>query len=178
MSPVAPSSGHASKALLLAGATILVGMLALWGASVLLTNRHNGRAGARTLGGVVSLGKADTLAKSIDKARRPVFYPDVSGNHERDLYLQHRGTDPKTGWTAFLVAVPDAPAGCVWQWNDGLDRFDASCDAARHAPPDGAGLVRYPVRVEEDTVRVDLRSSTPGPGTTAPPEPGTTTVTT
>lgn len=177
MSPVAPSSGHASKALLLAGATILVGMLVLWGASVLLTNRHNDRAGTRTLGGIVTLGKAETLAKSIDKARRPVFYPDVSGNHERDLYLQHRGTDPEAGWSAFLVAVPDAPDGCVWQWNDGLDRFDASCDPDRHAPADGAGLVRYPVRVEDDTVKVDLRSSTPGPGTTPTTEPRTTVTT-
>lgn len=159
MSPVAPSSGHASKALLLAGATILIGMLAIWGASVMLTNRHNARAPHRTLGGVVTLGKAEKLAEQIDKARSPIFFPDVSGNHERDLYLQHRGSDPNTGWSAFLVAVPDAPEGCVWKWNDGRDRFDASCDPGRHAPADGAGLVSYPVRVEEETLKVDLRSS-------------------
>lgn len=159
MSPVAPSSGHASKALLLSGATILIGMLAVWGASVLLTNRHNSRAPERTLGGVVKLGDAKNLAKKIDSARRPIFFPDVSGNHERDIYLQHRGTDPKTGWTAFLVAVPNAESGCVWEWNDGLDRFDASCDSGRHAPADGAGLVSYPVKVEEGTIKVDLRTS-------------------
>ncbi len=168
MSPVAPSSGHASRALLLAFATILVGMAALWGASVLLTNRHNGRAGTRQLGGIVKLGSVSKLAEQIDTARQPIFYPDVSGNHERDLYLQHRGRDLGTGWSAFLVAVPDAPDGCIWKWNDGLDRFDASCDRSRHAPADGAGLVRYPVTVRDDHVEVDLRSNTPGPGTVAP----------
>ena len=157
MSPVAPSSGHASKALLLALATIVRGMGALYGASVLLTNRHNDRARDAQVGGVVSLGRADHLAKEIADGKQPVYFPDASGNGLRSVYVQHTGSSLTTGWTAFLAQVPDAASDCLWQWNATTRRFDASCNHARHAPASGAGLANYPVTVADGRLSVDLR---------------------
>jgi hypothetical protein len=58
MSPVAPSSGHASRALVLSFLVVALGMGLVWGASAVLTSRHINRSDARTVGGVVNLGSA------------------------------------------------------------------------------------------------------------------------
>jgi hypothetical protein len=160
VSPVAPSSGHASKALLLAVGAIVVGMAALYGASVLLTNRHNGRAPTSPAGGIVSLGTTKHLAQEISDGAQPVFFPDSSGNNLRAVYVQHSGPDRDTGWTAFLAQVPGAANDCLWQWNATTRQFDASCDHTRHAPADGAGLETYPVVVADGHLKIDFRTRT------------------
>ncbi len=105
MSPVAPSSGHASRALVLSLVAVVVGMGAVWGASMLITSRHNQRAAQTSVGGVVDLGRATKLAGQISRdGGVPVYYPDVSGNNARSVYVTHRGTDPDHG----LVGVPRA----------------------------------------------------------------------
>jgi hypothetical protein len=159
LSPVAPSSGHASKALLLAVGAIVAGMVALYGASVLLTNRHNERAQSAPAGGVVSLGTTKHLAKEISDGAQPVFFPDTSGNNLRSVWVQHTGASLDTGWTAFLAQVPGAANDCLWQWNATRRRFDASCDPTRHAPADGSGLETYPVVVADGRLKIDFRSS-------------------
>ena len=173
MSPVAPSSGHASKALLMAFGAIIVGMVALYGASVLLTNRHNERAQNAPTGGIVSLGTTRHLAAEIASGQQPVYFPDPSGNDLRSVYVQHAGGALDTGWTVFLAQVPDATERCLWQWNDATHRFDASCDKTRHAPADGAGLVHYPVTIIDDRLKVDFRSN-PSPIATTTSSTATT----
>lgn len=136
---------------------ILLGIGVLWGASALITNRHNSRVATQTVGGVVDLGSASKLLAQLERHDGvPIYYPDVSGNAARAVYLTHRGDRSSTGWTAFLAQVPGKDASCQWAWNKKTGRFDASCDATRHADRHGDGLLQYPLRVRKDRIRVDL----------------------
>lgn len=157
MSPVAPSSGHATRALTLAFTAILVGMLALWGASALFTTQHNSRAPQRSVGGIVDLGPAKSLARQIERGKGvPLYFPDVSGNSARSVYVAHRGTSPDTGWSAFLAQVPGKPNSCLWQWNTKQKAFEATCDPTLKADRSGTGLTHYPVRILKGRLKVDL----------------------
>lgn len=157
MSPVAPASGHASRAMILTFAVVVVGMLLVWGASVALTSRHNNRVQTEPVGGEVNLGDAKSLRAGIDKGDgAPIFFPDVSGNNARGVYINHEGDDLTTGWVAFLAQVPGEAADCLWQWDQKSGRFTTSCDSAKHADAMGTGLKQYPVHITEGRVKVDL----------------------
>lgn len=146
---------------------IVVGILVLWLVSVWLTNRHNERM-ATDSGGVVELGDATRLTAQFDRGGGvPIYFPDVSGNAERSVYLSHAEGPSDEGWTAFLAQVPGEPSSCQWEWNDDHARFDASCDPDRHADAHGEGLEQYPVEVVQGKLQVDLRSPLPA---AAPPE--------
>lgn len=163
MSPVQPTSGHATRALLIAVGTAAAVVLVLWGASVVLTHRHNTGRHSGTVGGEVTLGSASKLANEV-AGRGPIFYPDVSGNDLRNLFVQHSGTDPKQGWVAFLVQVPGERRGCVWEWQPRSRDFVASCDATRRLPGNALGVPHIPTRVtHNDRLVVDL-TTTPGNG--------------
>lgn len=140
---------------------ITVGILALWAASAWLTKRHNARV-ATDSGGIVELGSAAGLSAQFDRGDgAPIFFPDVSGNEERPVYLTHAGGPSEEGWTAFAAQVPDEPASCRWEWNPDSERLDASCDPDRHAAADGEDLEQYPVQIVDGKLRVDLRSPLP-----------------
>ena len=157
MSPVAPSSGHATRALTLTFAIVIVGMVVVWGASSLITKQHNSRASHGTIGGVVDLGSAKRLASQVDKGNGiPVYYPDVSGNSARSVYVSHIPGSATKGWSAFLAQVPGHAPSCLWEWNRATGRFDATCDKSLHADKHGAGLQHYPVTVKKGSVQVDL----------------------
>lgn len=161
---------------MIAAAGILVGVVLLWLASAALTARHNHRTGGINAGGVVELGNASRLAAQIRRGGdAPIYFPDVSGNNRRAVYLAHKGPGSASGWTAFLAQVPGATPSCQWQWNPTTRQLDASCDAQRHASGEGTGLVTYPVTVVKGKLRVDLRAqdrTTTTPPGTHPGEPG------
>jgi hypothetical protein len=159
MSPVQQTSGHATRALLLSGVTVGVVILVLWGASVVLTHRHNSGTHSGTVGGKITLAKASKLADEVAK-HGPIFYPDVSGNHLRDLYLQHVGAEPTKGWMAFLVQVPGAHQGCVWQWQAKRGQVVASCDPERTLAAAAPGLQHFPTTVTKGgKVEIDLTTT-------------------
>lgn len=158
MSPVRKPPPFSGRTLVIAAAAILVGVALLWAASAALTARHNHRTGGIGAGGVVELGNASRLAAQIRRGGDvPIYFPDVSGNDRRAVYLAHKGPGSNAGWTAFLAQVPGAAPSCQWQWNPTTRRFDASCDERRHASAEGTGLVTYPVTVVKGKLRVDLR---------------------
>lgn len=157
MSPVQQTSGHATRALVLALAAVAVAVGALYGASVLMTNRHNAKVHEGEVGGVVTIGKVTQLARHINGNDTPTFYPDTSGNHLRDLYVQHVGTDPDRGWIVFAAQVPEEEDGCVWQWQRAQNRFRATCDHGKTLSADAAGVPHYPVKVDHGKLKVDLR---------------------
>ena len=157
MSPVATSSGHASRALVLSFLVVFLGMGLLWGASVLITNRHNGRSASQTVGGVADFGRASKLLAQYERhGSVPIYYPDQSGSGTRSVYLTHQGERSSTGWSAFLAQVPGEDPSCLWAWNAETKQFDASCDKGRHADRHGEGLHHYPAKVVKDRLRVDL----------------------
>ncbi len=169
MSPIAKPPPFSGRTLVIAGVAIVVGVALLWVASAALTARHNNQTGTVATGGVVKLGDASRLAAQFRRGGDvPIYFPDVSGNARRAVYLTHTGAPSATGWTAFRAQVPGEDTSCQWEWNTDTGRFDASCDPTRHAPRDGAGLEQYPVTVQDGKLRLDLRSAHRATSTTAP----------
>ncbi len=160
MSPVERSSFRAGRTMIMSLVVIAIAVAVLWGASVLLTNRHNARV-VTDSGGKVELGKSSKLVAQFERGGDiPMYFPDVSGNAQRAVYLTHAGGHAAKGWSAFLAQVPGETSSCQWTWNRSDRRFDASCDPNRHADARGTGLVHYPVEVVRGKVQVDLGKGT------------------
>jgi hypothetical protein len=163
--PVAPSSGHASRALLVSAVAIVVLGASLWLATIALGGRNSTdvRLGDQTFQG----GSTERLAEEIAD-RGPIIYSDVSGERERDMILQHLGDDPDEGWYAFLAAPAEKARDCTWEWDRKEQLFRAGCDDSLTAPADGEGLKQFPVRVDDGRIDVDLNASTRATTTTTP----------
>jgi hypothetical protein len=150
--PVAQSRGHAGKALLVASVSVVL-LLGL--ALVVASLASRGDVKINLGDDRFDAGKVENIAKAIDKGHGlPILYQDLVGR-DRNLYVQHKGTDPATGWTAFGAFDPDHPSCTV-----GIDRakqtlVDAS-DPPRTFPKDGTGLRHYPVVVQDGRLHVDL----------------------
>jgi hypothetical protein len=91
---------------------------------------------------------ADRMAARIAN-EGPVLFPDVSDNRTRDIYVQHLGADPKTGWLAFDARKPGAPRECYIEWQRDRKVFVDRCDGSE-VGPDGAGLRQYPAVVNSN----------------------------
>ena len=174
MSPIRQPPPFSGRTLVISVFAILAGVVVLFLASAALTARHNGRVGSVGLetGGIVQLGNASKLSAQIQRGGGvPLYFPDVSGNARRSVYLAHRGGRSTSGWTAFRAQVPGEAGSCQWQWNTKTQRFDASCDATRQADAQGKGLEQYPVTVVRGKLRLDLRGHAGAP-TTVPTTTG------
>ena len=113
-----------------------------------------GGSGERTA--QFELGRASDYARTIARDG-PLLFPDPQGR-SRDIYIQHLGED---AWLAFEARVPGAPRQCAVRWEQGARHFVDPCDG-RVFPPDGAGLVRFPTKVNDDgLVVVDLSNPSP-----------------
>jgi hypothetical protein len=100
---------------------------------------------------------ADDRAAEIAE-RGPILLPDVAGN-ERDVFLQHLGEDPRTGWFAFDARRPDASRACSLSWQADRRQFVDPCDSTV-IDERGTGLRQYTVEVtDEGNVVLDLRAS-------------------
>ena len=95
-------------------------------------------------------GRVDSIADAIERDG-PAFYRDAAGG-SKDIWLQHLGDDDQTGWYAVAARVSK---DCTVTW-DGVGFVD--CEAEEY-PPDGAGLTRYVVRVDDDRLFVDLNDT-------------------
>lgn len=173
MSPIRKAPPFNSRMLVIAAVAILAGVAVLWVASAALTSRHNSRTDRTTSGGVVELGSAARLAAQFQRGEDiPLYFPDVSGNARRSVYLVHDGGRSTAGWTAFRAQVPGEDPSCQWEWNTDTAHFDASCDGTRHADADGSGLEQYPVNVVDGKLRLDFRvAGDDTTSTTATPVP-------
>lgn len=170
MSPVAPSSNHAGRALLVAVGGV-VALLAVLGLATLALSGRNSpdlRLGDQTF----QAGDAKAVAARI-RRNGPELYSDVSGRRDRDLILQHLGTDPKKGWYAFLAAPADKARDCTWVWVPDEELFRARCDRSLTAPADGKGLTRFPVTVTDGRLEVDLNADARTTTTTSKPRTST-----
>ncbi|MGH9211009.1 MAG: hypothetical protein ACRD2C_10045 [Acidimicrobiales bacterium] len=152
MSPVARSQRHAGRALLVAGIAVVLLIAAAWGFSKL---GEQGEVEIRLGDDTFEAGDAERIAAEIGE-RGPVIYSDVSGG-SRDIWVQHRGDDPESGWLAFDVRPPGSPRDCVAEWQADDEVFVASC-TGEEFPVDGDGLPQYPVTVEDGDLEVDLNA--------------------
>lgn len=102
---------------------------------------------------VFEVGRTERLAAEVAE-RGPFFVQDLVGGG-RDLWVQHVGNDPETGWLALGVIIPGDGPRCLALWDTGTEQFESDCDD-RVFPPDGTGLTQYPVTIEDGNVLVDI----------------------
>lgn len=105
---------------------------------------------------VFNVGGAERLSKEIDDRGPFLFQDPLSLGRGRNLYIQHLGDDPETGWSAIEARLPDDEA-CAVTFDRDREEF-VDCRSDTH-PPDGDGLVTYPGVVTGGRVRVDLRTA-------------------
>jgi hypothetical protein len=153
MSPVAKGGSHAGRALAVGTGAIAIIAVILFLAATVLSDRNSTelRIGDQTFQG----GNAERLAEEIAD-RGPILYGDVSGAKDRDVILQHLGKDPDTRWYMFRAQPPDKGRDCTWEWQPDEQLFRAKCDDSMTAPADGKGLERFPVKVRNGRLDVDL----------------------
>ena len=112
-------------------------------------------------------GYATVQAAAIDGGG-PILYSDVSGG-QRDIYLQHLGDDPLSGWVAFDARRAGTARECTVQWDPADEQFDDPCDGST-VPADGAGLTAVFVEVRgetgEERIVIDLNEPVTTVGTT------------
>lgn len=128
------------------------GAIVWWVVQFAADNPDKANLGSR----VFNVGRADRLAKEVDDRGPFLFQDPLSTGRGRNLYIQHLGDDPDKGWSAIEARLPDDPE-CSVLWD--LDRRTfVDCRQGTH-PPDGEGLRTYPGAVEDNQVRIDLRTS-------------------
>ncbi len=101
---------------------------------------------------------AKRLAREVAQ-RGPVLFKDPL-NRDREIYVQHQGTDPEKGWVAVRAYASRVSVDCLLRWNASKRQFVDPC-TKRSYPPDGEGLSTYPAPVTGGVVRIDLRTPRP-----------------
>ena len=100
-------------------------------------------------------GPADARAAEVAE-RGPILLADVAGN-QRDVFLQHTGSDAAVGWLAFDARKPGTTRECTLEWQVDTSAFVDPCDDSV-VDARGEGLTQYSVEVSDDGyVIVDLR---------------------
>jgi hypothetical protein len=150
--PVAQSRGHAGKALLVAGVSVVL-LLAL--AFLVANAASKGNVEINLGDDRFNAGQVDNIANSIVEGDGlPFLYQDLVGG-DRNIFVQHLGDDPDTGWSAFGAFVPERP-DCRVDIDRERKLLVNACDGSVTYPPSGTGLRPYPVSVEDGRLYVDI----------------------
>ena len=164
MSPVAPrrSRGRRSYALavggVLLGLALAVVLFAFAVPAITSKNQTVSQAG----GAILDEGSAKDRARDIAKSG-PILVPDQAGG-QRDIYIQHLGTSPDSGWLAFDARRAGQTRRCTLVWSKDDQVFHDPCNGGTIAP-DGAGLVHYRIVVDKDgDLVIDLNPNDESPG--------------
>ena len=105
------------------------------------------------------LGASDRFSKDIANDG-PIFFPDLL-HHQlgTQVYVNHIGSNPNTGWHAFESRIDGEARDCTLEWHQAQRQFVSPC-SHRHIPADGTGLATYKVTVLADKrVEIDFRSA-------------------
>jgi len=148
--PVAQTRGHAGKALLIAGVSIVLILVVTF-----FVAQAASRGDIRLGDDRFDAGGTRSIAARIEEdGGLPALYPDLV-NRDRPLFVQHLGDDPDEGWTAFGAFDPDDPS-CIVEIDRDAKILVNACDRDVTYPLDGEGLRSYPTVVEDGSVYVDL----------------------
>jgi len=102
-----------------------------------------------------SAGRTDALAAEIAE-RGPFLVADASPSRRRDIYIQHLGRAESEGWVVVSAFAPDqTDRECFLRWSTDDEVFRDPCTGTQF-PKDGTGLTRYPTRVDDHRLYVDL----------------------
>lgn len=163
--PVAQTRGHAGKALLIAGVSVVL----LLGLAFLVANlASKGDVDIHLGDDRFDAGSVGNIADRIDAdGGLPILYPDLV-SRDRNLYVAHQGDDDQAGWIAFSAVDPDDPACSITIDRERKLLVD-DCGKGRTYPLDGAGLRTYPSSVEDSHLIVDINelSTTTSSSTTS-----------
>lgn len=169
--PIAPRRGADRTAITVGLISVAGVVMTLFLASRILGLAREGDLQVSADKQVFVLGEAEQWSADVAQ-RGPVFFPDAS-NRDRDIYVQHLGDDPESGWLAFGVRPLGAAKACVAAWDPPSRTFVDSCNGDEY-PQDGSGLPQYPATVSEDgRLSVDLNAAfreSPDPATERPEE--------
>jgi hypothetical protein len=157
MSPVKETKTRAPRSVILAvaGIVIGIGLVLLLFVVAIPSLTESGTVEVKLGSETYDAGQAASRASNIASGG-PLLFSDVSGG-KRDIYLQHIGDDPSTGWFAFDARRPGQSRACTLQWQPGSADFRDPCDGTI-VTADGTGLTDYPVTITAGgNVIVDLR---------------------
>jgi hypothetical protein len=172
MSPVKQSTPRDARALVFAVGGLVLGIALVLGVFVFAIPQlsEEGRIEVRLGEDDFEVGSAEAKAATIADGG-PLLFSDVAGG-DRDIFVQHLGDDPNTGWYAFDARRAGTGRDCTLRWEPDAQEFVDPCDDSR-VGADGGDLRHYTVVVtEEGRVIVTLREEA-DPGTTQP-APSTT----
>ena len=153
--PVARGPQVAARGALFVGLTgVLIAVLL--GIGVLWLSGSGGKVEVN-IGGT-DFRDLDAVRISAEIADRgPILFSDVAGG-DRDIILQHLGTDPATLWLAFDARRPGDARDCFFRWRDDSSTFVNTCDDNDVVDESGTGLDQHPVEVIDGEVRVDINA--------------------
>jgi hypothetical protein len=152
--PVRPPPVRSTRSIVLGVVGLALGIVLVVALFVLAipSLTENNRIEVRLGDDVFVAGDAANRSAAI-AADGPILLPDVASG-DRDVYLQHLGDDPATGWLVFDARRPGAGRDCTLVWTGGS--FTDPCDGTV-VPADGTGLNAYNASVnDEGKVEVDL----------------------
>jgi len=161
MSPVKPTKARNPRAMALAVGGVVLGLVLVLLLFVLAipSLTESGKVQVKLGVDTFNAGSAESRARNIAKDG-PFLLGDVAGR-QRDIYLQHLGDDPATGWSAFDARQVGQTRDCTLQWQSDSQEFRNPCDGST-VPADGTGLIAYTVKVTDDgNVVVDLSTNDP-----------------
>jgi hypothetical protein len=128
--------------------------------ATLIELSSNGTVKSRLGAATFVAGRARDLAPQVARYG-PLLFPDLAGK-DRPIYLQHLGTDEKTGWVGVQALNPGEATDCVLKWE--APRFVDPCTGKSYDAA-GDGLIRYPAPVlPSDRINLDLRHALPASG--------------
>jgi hypothetical protein len=159
MSPVQQRKVRDPRSLALALGGLVLGVVLLIAVFVFAIPRitESGTVRVRPQSSSLAVGDARHWAEVV-AASGPFVFPDLAGG-SRDLFVQHVGTDPLAGWSAFDARRPGTGRECTLQWDQAAQRFNDPCDNTP-VPADGAGLPHYVVEINDGQLSVVLISPT------------------
>jgi hypothetical protein len=162
VSPVARSQAHAGRALAVASVGVVLVMGIAIGVAILASRGDvDVRLGDETFTGQNASNLAEKIAKD-----GPVLYADAASG-DRDIVVQHLGSDDESGWIAIAARPAGVPRDCTIQWQADSETFRLldqhaevtdACDG-REFPADGEGLPTYPVTVGNGKLDIDINAA-------------------
>jgi hypothetical protein len=170
MSPVARvQRGHTGRALGVAAAGVIIAVGLAWGIAALASRGDvDVRLGDETFDALEAENTAEGIAED-----GPLIISDPASG-DRDIVVQHLGTDPEQGWVVLAARPAGVSRNCFIQWQPDQAEFRLlaadgeetdQCDG-RTYPADGGDLPRYPVEVVDGHLNIDLNADARATSTT------------
>ena len=101
------------------------------------------------------LGEATDMATEVSQ-RGPLLFQAPQGGGTRDIYVNHLGSDPKTGWVAFQAYAKERRCSLLPRGRGFVD----PCTKHAYGPDPGADFTHFKVTVESNgRLEVDFRAT-------------------